>query len=113
MSTESTKNLAIVGHGKMGRLVEQLSTEFGFNVALPLDEWGNEGGQGITDTAFCGIDVAIEFSTPEAAPANLIRLASLRVPVVTGTTGWLAHLEAVKEAVVQNRSALVWSPNFS
>jgi 4-hydroxy-tetrahydrodipicolinate reductase len=113
MDAEPTKNLALVGYGKMGRLIEQLSPEFGLNVALRLDEWGNEGGQGITDTAFCGTDVAIEFSTPEAAPGNLVRLANLRVPTVTGTTGWLKHLDTVKEAVLQNQSALVWSPNFS
>src|SRR4051794_29379533 len=113
MDPQATTNLAIVGHGKMGRLVEQLAPQFDLNVALRLDEWGNEGGQGITDTAFCGIDVAIEFSTPEAAPTNLVRLANLRIPTVTGTTGWLTHLETVEEAVVQNQSALVWSPNFS
>jgi 4-hydroxy-tetrahydrodipicolinate reductase len=113
MDAELTKNLAIVGYGKMGRLIEQLAGQFGLNVALRLDEWSNEGGQGVTDTAFCGIDVTIEFSTPEAAPTNLVRLANLRVPTVTGTTGWLNHLESVREAVLQNQSALVWSPNFS
>lgn len=108
-----TKNLALVGYGKMGRLIEQLAPEFGFRVIVRLDEHGNEAGQAINDTTFCGVDVALEFSTPESAPANLIRLANLRVPAVTGTTGWLQHLDAVTEAVEQNNSALVWSPNFS
>jgi 4-hydroxy-tetrahydrodipicolinate reductase len=108
-----TKNLALVGYGKMGRLIEQLAPEFDFQVIARLDEQGNEAGQAINDTNFCGVDVAIEFSTPQSAPSNLVRLANLRVPAVTGTTGWLEHLHAVTEAVDQNNSALVWSPNFS
>lgn len=108
-----TKNLALVGYGKMGRLIEQLAPEYGFHVMLRLDEYSNEGGQGITSNAFCGVDVAIEFSVPETAPTNLIRLAGLQVPAVTGTTGWLEHMEIVTEAVEQNGSALVWSPNYS
>jgi 4-hydroxy-tetrahydrodipicolinate reductase len=110
---DGTKNLALIGFGIMGRLLEQLAPEFGFHVVVRLDEQGNEGGQGINDGSFGGVDVAIEFSTPESAPTNLIRLANLRVPAVTGTTGWLKHLNAVTEAVHQNNAALVWSPNFS
>jgi 4-hydroxy-tetrahydrodipicolinate reductase len=113
METDTMKNLALVGYGKMGRMIEQLAPEFGFQVVLRLDVQDNEGGRGITDVSFCGVDVAIEFSTPETAPTNLVRLANLRVPAVTGTTGWLRHLGAVTEAVEQNSSALVWSPNFS
>src|SRR6185312_15155101 len=113
MEAGTTKNLALIGYGKMGRLIEQLAPEYGFHVMLRLDERDNDGGQGITSNAFCGVDVAVEFSTPETAPANLIRLAGLRVPAVTGTTGWLGKLAAVTEAVEQNESALVWSPNFS
>jgi 4-hydroxy-tetrahydrodipicolinate reductase len=110
---KNTKNLALVGYGKMGRMIEQLAPEFGFHVMLRLDVQDNEGAKGITTANFCGADVAIEFSTPETAPTNLIRLAGLRVPTVTGTTGWLKHLPAVTEAVEQNSAALVWSPNFS
>jgi 4-hydroxy-tetrahydrodipicolinate reductase len=113
MEKEGTKNLALVGYGKMGRLIEQLAPEFGFHVMMRLDEHGNEGGQGINDTSLCGVEVAIEFSTPESAATNLIRLANLRVPAVAGTTGWLGRLGAVTEAVEQNGSGLVWSPNFS
>lgn len=109
----STKNLAIVGHGKMGRLIEQLSPDYGLHVALTLDVADNIDGSGITPEAFRGIDVAIEFSTPEAAPRNLIRLAAAEVPAVTGTTGWLQRLPEVTAAVEQSGTGLVWSPNFS
>jgi 4-hydroxy-tetrahydrodipicolinate reductase len=89
MSTETNKKLALIGYGKMGRLIEQLSPEYGFDVVLRLDAPENEQGEGITAAAFQGVDVAIEFSMPETAPVNLIRLAELHVPAVTGTTGWL------------------------
>ena len=107
------KKLAIVGCGKMGRLIEQLAPQHNFQVALLLDERDNANGAGIDAKAFQGIDVAVEFTTPEAAPLNLKRLAAARIPTVTGTTGWLDHLPEVRQAVMQAGSGLVWSPNFS
>ncbi len=107
------KKLAIVGCGKMGRLVEQLAPQHGFEVALLLDERDNSAGSGITAAAFRGIDVAVEFTTPEAAPDNLKRLAHARIPAVTGTTGWLNRLDEVSQAVARAGTGLVWSPNFS
>lgn len=105
--------LAIVGYGKMGRLIEQLALQFGFEVALKLDSRNNAGGAGITAGNFRGIAAAVEFSTPAAAPENLRRLSALGIPTVAGTTGWLAQLDALRAAVEQNGAALVWAPNFS
>lgn len=113
MVSAATKKLAIVGYGKMGRLIEQLAPRFDFSVSLRLDAPDNDRGQGIIASAFTGIDAAIEFSTPETAPRNLIRLAELRIPTVTGTTGWLKDLDQVGSAVEKNGAGLVWSPNFS
>ena len=97
----------------MGRLIEQLAPEYGFQVELALSGANNIDGSGITTEAFRDIDVAIEFSTPEAAPGNLKRLAAAKVPAVTGTTGWLQQLAAVSSAFEQSGTGLVWSPNFS
>jgi 4-hydroxy-tetrahydrodipicolinate reductase len=113
MESTTKKNLALVGYGKMGRLLDQLSPEFGFNVVLRLDIKDNECGRGIAGAAFREVDVAIEFSTPETAPANLARLAELSIPTVTGTTGWLKHLDSVSAAFDRSRTGFVWSPNFS
>jgi 4-hydroxy-tetrahydrodipicolinate reductase len=107
------KKLALVGYGKMGKLIEQLSPEYDFEVVQRLDEFNNVDGSGMTAEAFQSVDVAIEFSTPETAPANLKRLAGLKINAVTGTTGWLEHLEEVTKVVQQSGSGLVWSPNFS
>jgi 4-hydroxy-tetrahydrodipicolinate reductase len=106
-------NLALVGYGKMGRLLEQLAPGYGFTVTVILDEADNAHGEGITAARFQGVDAAIEFTTPESALANIEALARLRVPTVVGTTGWLAHLDQVKKTVQDHGSALVWAPNFS
>jgi 4-hydroxy-tetrahydrodipicolinate reductase len=105
--------LAIVGYGKMGKLVEQLAPEYGFAVALKLDEFNNAAFEGLTPENFRGIDVAIDFSIPSAVPRNVEGIAALGVNMVIGTTGWLEHLEAVKAAVARHGIGLVWSPNYS
>jgi len=107
------RKLAIVGYGKMGKLVGQFAPEYGFEVALKLDEFNNPGGEGVTAANFAGIDVAIEFSIPEAVPANIEGIAALGVPLVVGTTGWLQHVDRAKSAVEKHGTGLVWSPNFS
>jgi 4-hydroxy-tetrahydrodipicolinate reductase len=110
---EPMVNLAIVGYGKMGRLIEALAPEYGFTVALKLDEFNNAAGVGITAENFRGIDVAIDFSIPAAVPQNVEGISALGVNMVVGATGWLEHAEAVKAAVLRNHTGLVWSPNFS
>jgi 4-hydroxy-tetrahydrodipicolinate reductase len=107
------RNLAIVGYGKMGRLVEQLAPQYDFTVALKLDEFNNASSEGLTAENFKGIDVAIDFSVPAAVAANAKGIAELGVNLVIGTTGWLDHVDAVKRAVEWNGIGLVWSPNFS
>jgi 4-hydroxy-tetrahydrodipicolinate reductase len=105
--------LAIVGYGKMGKLVEQLAPEYGFTVALKLDEFNNTAFEGLTAENFRGVDVAIDFSIPSAVPRNVEGIAALGVNMVIGTTGWLEHMEAVQAAVARHDIGLVWSPNYS
>src|SRR5947209_18258798 len=83
------RRLAIIGYGKMGRLIEQLSPEHGFAVALKLDEFNNTNFEGVIAVNFRGIDVAVDFSIPGAVAENVERIAKLRVNIVIGTTGWL------------------------
>ena len=106
-------NLAIVGYGKMGRLIEQLAPEYGFAVKLKLEESNNAKGQAMTPESFREIDVAVEFTTRSAAVENVERLAALGVNTVVGTTGWLDQRERVKAAVERSGIGLVWSPNYS
>jgi 4-hydroxy-tetrahydrodipicolinate reductase len=107
------KRLALVGYGKMGRLIDHLAPQHGFEVVLRLSGKDNQDAIGITEEAFRQVDAAIEFSLPETAPTNLKALAALKLPVATGTTGWFEHLPEVREAVQSANSGLVYSPNFS
>ncbi|HEY6443190.1 MAG TPA: dihydrodipicolinate reductase C-terminal domain-containing protein [Candidatus Acidoferrales bacterium] len=106
-------NLAIIGYGKMGRLIEQLSPEYGCEVKLRLDVDNNAKFEAMTKENFRGIDAAMEFSTPATAPENIERLSRLGVNAVIGTTGWFGEMERARSAVERGGTGLVWSPNFS
>jgi 4-hydroxy-tetrahydrodipicolinate reductase len=108
-----SQGLAIVGYGKMGRLIERLAPEYGFQVRAKFSGGDNPGGQGLSHETLRGIDVAVEFTTPVAAPVNIQRLAVLGVNSVVGTTGWFEQLPAVREAVTHAKVGLVWAANFS
>jgi 4-hydroxy-tetrahydrodipicolinate reductase len=105
--------LLVVGHGRMGRLVEQHAAVYGFEVAAALDVDDNPGGAGITAERCRGIDVAMDFSTPEATLATVPRLAALGVNLVVGTTGWQAREAELREAVRAAGIGAVVSANFS
>ena len=107
------RHLAIVGYGKMGRLIEQFAADYGFAVALKLDEFNNTNFEGLTAENFRGIDVAIDFSIPSAVRRNVEGIAGFGVNLVIGTTGWLQHLDAVRQAAEQRGIGVVWSPNYS
>jgi 4-hydroxy-tetrahydrodipicolinate reductase len=107
MPESAPKRLAIVGYGKMGHLIDQMAERYGFQVVLRVDA-PNAGAAPLD-----GVDVAIEFSTPDSAVANIEWLARRRIPVVVGTTGWYDRLDQVRDIVTRHGSAMVWSPNFS
>lgn len=102
--------LAIVGYGKMGRLVEQLAAEYGFHVSARFSR-GNIAL--LSRESLNGVAVAIEFSNPSAAPQNLRRLAELGVNSVCGTTGWYEELPQIREVVASAHTGLVYAANFS
>jgi 4-hydroxy-tetrahydrodipicolinate reductase len=105
--------LAIVGYGKMGRLIEQLAPEYDFEVRAKFDARNNPHSQALSHQALRGIDVAVEFTSPDAAPENIRRLAALGVNSVAGTTGWFDELPSVREAVTKGGTGTVWAANFS
>ena len=105
--------IAIVGYGKMGRMIERIAMDRGHEIGLKLDEFNNSGFAGITAENFRGIDVAIDFSIPDAAVENIERIAALKVNQVIGTTGWVDRMDHVCSVVDQAGIGLVWSPNYS
>jgi 4-hydroxy-tetrahydrodipicolinate reductase len=105
--------LAIVGYGKMGRMIEALAPQHGFEVRVRLDIRDNAGGAGLTAEKLRGVDVAIEFSSPTTAAENVRRLAALKINTVVGTTGWYEELPSVRAAVEKSGAGVVYAPNFS
>ena len=108
-----TRGLAIVGYGKMGRMIERLAPEYGFEVKAKFSGQDNDGARALTAQSMIGVDVAVEFTRPEVATANLKKLAAVGVASVCGTTGWYAGLQPLAQEIGVNGSALVWGANFS
>lgn len=102
--------LAIIGYGKMGRMIEEIAKERGHEISVVIDA---ENLADLDSKQFRKSDVAIEFTRPEGAVNNLLRCFSAGVPVVCGTTGWLDSLQAVKSVCESGKGALLYSSNFS
>ena len=102
--------VAIIGHGKMGRMIEDILIERGHDVVCVIDENNTED---FTSPAFASADVAIEFTRPASAVDNILKAFAAKVPVVSGTTGWTDSLPELKEMCAQGKGALLWSSNFS
>ena len=120
MSNSSSKfadarpiNLALLGYGKMGKALAQLAPQRGFEVRLVMDVDVNAQGQGITPENFQGIDVCIEFTTPDAVVENIRRVAGLGVNLVVGTTGWHNRLEEMRKIIDGAGVGMVYAANFS
>jgi 4-hydroxy-tetrahydrodipicolinate reductase len=105
--------ILIVGYGRMGHLVERLAPEHDCEVAGVLDVDLNAGAEGLQAGAWSEVDVAIDFTTPEAAVANIARYAALGLNAVVGTTGWHSQREAVRALCAQAGIGVVAAPNFS
>ena len=124
--------IALIGYGKMGRLLEARLLEKGHEITAVVDPFIKpeiKGGllpsgraayvsladalNGAPGKSLKDADAAIEFSHPDVAVKNLLFLAREKIPVVTGTTGWYAKLPEVRQAVEAAASSLVWSSNFS
>jgi len=108
-----SRGLAIVGYGKMGRLIEQLAPEYDFEVRAKFAREKQLHDVAISRECLREIDVALEFTTADSAPDNLRKLASLGINAVCGTTGWYDCLPAVHESVLADGTGLVYGPNFS
>jgi 4-hydroxy-tetrahydrodipicolinate reductase len=104
--------IAIVGNGKMGRAVAALAEERGHGVRV-IGREENEGGRALTRERLAGVDVAVEFTRPDAVLGNLERLIEAGVPIVTGTTGWTADLGRIERLVHSRGGALLYAANFS
>ncbi|MCL4638604.1 MULTISPECIES: 4-hydroxy-tetrahydrodipicolinate reductase [Olivibacter] len=103
-------NIALIGYGKMGRIIEKIASERGHTVALIIDE--NNRHEIIADD-FSDIDVAIDFSTPQGALQNINLCFEADTPMVVGTTGWYSHLAEIEEKCKAGNKSLLYGSNFS
>jgi 4-hydroxy-tetrahydrodipicolinate reductase len=105
--------LAIIGNGRMGQTLATQAGARGHQVHCIIGSEDNAGGRGLTRESLAGVEVALEFTRPDAVVANLRNLIALDIPVVTGTTGWAQSLPEITALVQQRHGALLHAPNFS
>lgn len=99
-------NIALFGYGKMGKMIEQIAQERGHTIVAKIDV-------GTADVDFAAMDVAIDFSTPDAAFENITNCFKNGVPVISGTTGWLSKYDKAVELCIENKGAFIYASNFS
>jgi len=105
--------ILLVGYGKMGQLVGQLAREFDCEVAGIVDPASSESTGTIDDPKWDSVDVAIDFTSPNAVLRNVPLLAKRHIDVVLGTTGWQEHEAELRHVVAESGSGIVAAPNFS
>ena len=103
----------LVGYGKMGRLIGELAPQFGAEVAGVVDPVSPAHTAPLHDPRWKSVDVAIDFTSPDAVVANVTTLAGLGVNIVLGTTGWQQHEAALRTVVADAGIGIVAAPNFS
>lgn len=103
--------IALIGYGKMGKMIEQIAIERGHEIVCIIDIDNQEDFE--TD-AFKSADVAIEFTAPHVAYGNYLKAWEAGVKVVSGSTGWLEeHGDDVRHACTEEGKTLFWASNFS
>jgi 4-hydroxy-tetrahydrodipicolinate reductase len=102
--------IALIGYGKMGKAIERIAIGKGHEIVLKVDL---DNGHELTNDNLSKADVAIEFTGPSSAAANLLKCGEAGIPVVCGSTGWLDEYPAVKKVFEKNGSAFLYASNFS
>ncbi len=103
--------IALIGYGKMGKMIEQIAIERGHEIVSIIDI---DNQQDFDSEAFASADVAIEFTSPTAAYGNYLKAFSKGVKVVSGSTGWMKdHGDDVRRLCTEEGKTLFWASNFS
>jgi 4-hydroxy-tetrahydrodipicolinate reductase len=102
--------IALIGYGKMGKAIEEIASQKGYEIVLKISDT-NLGD--FTKENLQKADVAIEFTNPESAVANMRTCIDAGVPVVCGSTGWLQHEQAIAHYCAEKDGAVLYSSNFS
>ena len=103
-------NIALLGYGKMGKAIEEIALQKGHQVVLRIHDQNLEE---LTKENLQNADVAIEFTSPHSAVQNILLCFASGVPVVCGTTGWMAQLEMVQQKCKEFNGSFLYASNFS
>ncbi len=113
-------NIALVGYGKMGHMIEREAIKRSVGVVAKIDLYAPDATHCIKNTNELidavnktKPDAVIEFTHPDAVLKNIEALVTTGIPIIVGTTGWLKHLEYVKTLVEKNKSCLFYAANYS
>ncbi len=102
--------IAILGYGKMGRIIEEFASERGHEVVLKVNI---DNLDDLNVPNLRNADVAIDFSTPDSVLSNINTCFDAGVPIVVGTTGWYGRLQEVKDQCIEGNNTLLYGSNFS
>ncbi len=102
--------IAIIGYGKMGQEIVRIAKNRGHDISLIIDV---NNASDLNDKNLKEVDVAIEFSSPDAAKNNIITCLNNNTPIVSGTTGWLNSWEEVSNICKENKGGLFYASNYS
>ncbi|MBQ4279633.1 MAG: 4-hydroxy-tetrahydrodipicolinate reductase [Rikenellaceae bacterium] len=103
-------NVALIGYGKMGKEIERVLTERGHRIVLIIDV---DNTQDLNAEKLAAADVAIEFTTPDTAYANVVRCLECGTPVVCGTTAWLDKLPRIEALCKKENGTFFYATNYS
>ncbi len=98
--------IALLGYGKMGKTIEEIAIQRGHSIVLKVDK--DDTQYDLSDA-----DVAIDFSIPAAAVNNITNCFNARVPVVSGTTGWLSYYEMIVDLCKEKKGGFIYASNYS
>jgi len=103
-------NIALIGYGKMGKIIEEIALQRGHKIVLKIDV---DNAEDFTPENIAKADVAIEFTGPHSAYDNVKKAISFAVPLVCGSTGWLENLEEIKKLCAEKNGSFLYASNFS
>jgi len=103
-------NIALIGYGKMGQIIERFAIERGHDIVLKISSKNLED---LTVSNLKKADVAIDFSLPDSAIKNIYTCFDANVPLIVGTTGWYGQLQEVKDECLSGNHTLLYGSNFS
>jgi 4-hydroxy-tetrahydrodipicolinate reductase len=102
--------LAIIGYGKMGKEIEKIARERNHEIVLIID---NDNPDDFTVGNLKSADVAVEFTQPETAFDNYLKCFEAKIPVVSGTTGWLSRFSDLEKKCTETDNTFFYASNFS